>query len=198
MTAFVDSESELHEAARQATGLDDFGDDLYLEGLRALLHSLDTDARLTQIGESAIRGMIVGALEARLHSERGFAEHPSCASAPIERPLVIIGLARTGTSALHHLLSQDASLQGLDLWLAQTPKPRPAREQRGVDADFQACDARMRAIYERSPEMLAIHRPPLPFFLPCKSVLVMANRRAGRFGGPRARCLAPAQGRTRA
>lgn len=161
MPSFVESEGSFHEAAREAAGFGvqaDFGDEGYLEGLRALLHSLDNDATLSPIGQFAIRGMIVDALKARLYSERGWAENPEAANASIERPLVIIGLARTGTSALHHLLAQDPALQGLELWLAQTPKPRPPTSQWNEDADFLACAARMRAMYERSPEMLAIHR----------------------------------------
>ena len=41
MTGFLESEEALHAAARDACGLEDFGDDAYLEGLRALLESLE-------------------------------------------------------------------------------------------------------------------------------------------------------------
>lgn len=156
--AFRESEARLHEAARSATGLDDFGDSGYLEGLRALLGSLDDDSQLSPVGVPAIEGMILGALQGRLRSEQGWAAHPEHQDVAIERPLVITGLARTGTSALHHLLAQDPALQGLELWLAHTPKPRPPRSAWAEDADFRECDERMRAIHERSPDMQAIHQ----------------------------------------
>ena len=41
---FRAAETEFHEEARRACGLDDFGDDDYLEGLRALLAALDDEA----------------------------------------------------------------------------------------------------------------------------------------------------------
>lgn len=157
LSSFRESEQTLHDAARAAVGYDDFGDDRYLEALRVLLGSLDDDGNFTAMGEVAVKGIIVDALKSRLHLERGLAQHPACADAPIERPLVIIGLARTGTSALHHLLAQDPDLQGLQLWLAHTPKPRPPRSQWVEDPDFRVADESTRAIYERSPEMKAIH-----------------------------------------
>ena len=155
--SFVAEEEALHEAARTATGLDDFGDDTYLAGLRALLGSLDEDARLTPLGELAVRGMIVEALAGRLHSEAGFARMDEPDAAAVRAPLVILGLPRTGTTALHRLLARDPRLQSLELWLATTPKPRPRREAWPDDPEFRACDDRMRGLYERSPEMKAIH-----------------------------------------
>lgn len=157
MRSFRESEQALHDAARAQVGHDDFGDDAYLEGLRALLGSLDDDARLTPVGDLAIRGTLIDALKGRLHSERGWAASPACATVAIERPLVIIGLARTGTSALHHLLALDPALQGLPLWLAHTPRPRSPRAEWERDSDFCACDERMSALYQRSPQMRAIH-----------------------------------------
>ena len=155
--SFAADEEAFHEAARRATGLEDFGDAEYLEGLRVLLDSLDGEARLNPQGQLATRGMIVEALAARLRSEDGWAAHPEHADFPIGAPLVIIGLPRTGTTALHQLLSQDSGFQGLELWLATAPKPRPPRATWPDDDDFQACDVRMRRIYERSPAMRAIH-----------------------------------------
>ena len=157
MTGFLASEEALHAEARDACGLEDFGDPEYLEGLRALLESLDLDAALNPMGELAIRGSIVEALAGRLLSERGWASYPECAKASVEQPLVIIGLPRTGTSALHQFLSQDPALQGLAFWLSVTPKPRPPRASWREDPEFVACDERLRLMFERSPDMKAIH-----------------------------------------
>jgi len=154
---FADSEQAFHDAASRATGFDDFGDPGYLEGLRALTQALDSEARLSAAGEVAVRGMIENCLVGRLSSQHGFASFPEHAQLGIEKPLVVIGLPRTGTTALHHLLSQDPQLQGLPLWISETPKPRPPREEWAEDADFRDCSARMREMHRRSPDMRAIH-----------------------------------------
>ncbi len=147
----------VHEQASAATGLIDFGDEAYLEGLRALLASLDADARLTAAGTETARAMIVAALAGRLRSEAEWKAHPDHAQQPVEAPLVIIGLPRTGTTALHHLISCGPQFQALEPWLAGAPRPRPPREAWPRDPDFRACDARLRAQYALSPEMRTIH-----------------------------------------
>ncbi len=157
MTSFRSSEDAFHDVARAATGLRDFGDPRYLEGLRTLLGSLDDESALSEVGDLVVRGMIVEALKGRLRSEQQFARLSQAESTTIKAPIFIVGLPRTGTTALHHLLCQNPALQGLELWLSGSPKPRPPREAWMQDADFRASDAQTRALYERSPEMKAIH-----------------------------------------
>ncbi|MDG2308647.1 MAG: sulfotransferase [Candidatus Binatia bacterium] len=157
MTSYRDSEGAFHEAARASTGSEDFGDEGYLDGLRMLLGSLDDEARLTDVGDLVMRGMIVEALKGRLRSESGFARFSGAEETPIDRPIFIVGLPRTGTTALHHLMAQNPVLQGLEIWLAGAPKPRPPRRAWAEDPDFVASDKQIRSLYERSPEMKAIH-----------------------------------------
>lgn len=157
MFEFGPSIAAFHEEARTARRLEDFGEDDYGVALEVLCRSLDEDARLTEVGRFALRGMIVDALEARLLVEEGWKRHPECAEYRIERPIVIVGLPRTGTTALHHLLSQDPGLQALEHWLQRAPKPRPGRSEWEGDPDYRAAVERVRTIFERSPEMRAIH-----------------------------------------
>jgi len=157
MAGFSDSIDTFHRRARDARRLEDFGVDDYREALGVLCRSLDEDASLTPVGAFAVEAMIVDALEARLLVEEGHRRHPEAADARIERPLFIVGLPRTGTTALHHLISQDPGFQGLEHWLARSPKPRPPRAAWDEDGDYLAAVERVRLIYERSPDMRAIH-----------------------------------------
>jgi hypothetical protein len=157
MFSFVAEEAQLHEAARKIAGLDDFGGDDYLEGLRALSGALDEEARLNDIGVMANQGTIVETLVGRLYSERGFKAFPESADYAVKAPLVIIGQPRTASTALHHLIARDPGLQSLELWLASRPQVRPPREAWPQMPEFVACDRQTRAMYERSPDMLSIH-----------------------------------------
>ena len=162
--SFSESIDHFHAQASEARGLDDFGDDDYREALDVLCGSLDEDARLTPVGEIALQAMITDALQARLLCEEGWRRYPEASDARIERPLVIVGLPRTGTTALHHLMAQDPGLQAFEHWLMRAPKPRPDRADWDADPDYQAAVARVDMMFARSPDMRAIHE--IEAFLP--------------------------------
>ena len=125
MTTFANSEDALHEEAAQATGLRDFGDPTYREALRIVLRAYDHEARFHDAGRAAARANHVQLLAARLRSERGLTEHRARLATDIRRPVVVLGLVRTGSTTLHHLIGQDRGIQSLEYWLATHPQPRP-------------------------------------------------------------------------
>src|ERR1700732_64802 len=133
MTARTDvgTVDELHASATKACGLDDFGadDDNYREALGVLLDSYQQEAGLTVLGSKMNRFFLRGALVARLLSEFAWKQYPQHADVTIRRPIFVTGLVRTGTTALHRLLGADPAHQGLELWLAEYPQPRPPREE---------------------------------------------------------------------
>ena len=139
---FLSVES-LHASAIKATGMDDFGvdDDNYQEALAVLLESFRNDADLTELGSKMSRFFVRNALVARLVSEAAFKQYPQHVDVPIERPIFVTGLPRTGTTAIHRLLTADPSHQGLQLWLAEFPQPRPPREKWKDNPVFQQLDA---------------------------------------------------------
>jgi Sulfotransferase family len=156
-TRFVDLEDELHSAAVQATGLRDFGSEDYKEGLRVLLEAYDTDPQLTQLGWQFAYGSVLGTLIARLHTQSGWAKHPPGSAAPIRRPLVITGIPRTGTTALHKLLSMDPQFQGLEHWLTETPMVRPTREAWESLPAYRSSVANLEAYFTLMPDMRKAH-----------------------------------------
>ena len=124
----IGTAEDLHASATKITGLADFGADDYRDGLAVLLDSYARDAGLTPLGAKVSRAFLRGALVARLLSEAAWARHPEHAEVGIERPIFVTGLPRTGTTALHRLLTADPAHQGLELWLTEVPQPRPPRE----------------------------------------------------------------------
>jgi hypothetical protein len=121
------SPDELLDWASSVTGLTDFGPDDFSDGLAVITDSLEKEAGLTERGQRTARAMLRGALVARLMSQAGFAALPG--QVPIERPIIVTGLPRTGTTFMHRLLVADPRHQGLELWLAEAPQPRPPRSE---------------------------------------------------------------------
>lgn len=155
--SFVDAEEELLAAARKATGLSDFGEGIWREGLRVLLRCYDEEARLTPFGRTLVTGEVTGVLSARLLTEAGWHQRPDCLAHEIRRPVFILGLPRTGTTALHFLLGQDPDSQVLEFWLAVAPGPRPPRERWAGDPRFKASVKALRTMYWLDPDLKAIH-----------------------------------------
>jgi hypothetical protein len=154
---FEDLEDQLQRAAVEMTRLEDFGDPAYLSGLRVLLRAFDTDPQLTEIGRQFAYGTVLGTLTARLHAQHGWSQHRETLRNRLERPLVITGIPRTGTTALHKLLSMDPQFQGLERWLTETPMIRPARESWDALPAYRATVANLEAFFAAMPEMRKAH-----------------------------------------
>lgn len=116
----------LMEAARSATGLDDFGDDGFREGLERLVDALNTEARLNTVGEHAIRDRILLHLRQRLMVEDWYRRNPEIDEEEIRAPLFGVSLPRTGSSALSYLLSSDPGVRYLRVWESSQPCPPPS------------------------------------------------------------------------
>jgi hypothetical protein len=153
----VGTVEDLHASASRRTGLSDFGPDDYTDGLAVLLESLAADAEFTPYGAKAQRAHLRGVLTARLCSEAAWQAHPDYAGVPVERPVFITGLPRTGTTALHRLLTADPASQGLEVWLAQVPQPRPPRHTWPDNPVFQTIQAGFSRHHEEHPEFMGVH-----------------------------------------
>jgi hypothetical protein len=149
-------EDALHEqASAQAGGRSDFGDDRYLQGLRTFLHALTEDYGLEgDVLRAAAEQPVTKSLVGRLYAFDGFGRRPEYARAAIDRPLFIIGLGRTGTTALHQLLALDEQFQGLQSWLVQTPMVRPPRDQWASIPEHEQAVAAAEAVRD---ELSAMH-----------------------------------------
>jgi hypothetical protein len=124
--------NDIQDAAVAQTGLDDFGNDFFREGLEVLLASLRDEARLNARGEAFIHQRIVGYLSQRLQVEDWYRRHPEIDDEAIEAPLIGLGLPRTGSTALSMLLAQDPDVRYLRRWESSQPCPPPSTV-RGID-----------------------------------------------------------------
>ncbi|QIK49382.1 sulfotransferase [Gordonia hongkongensis] len=148
---------DLHSSATRATGLDDFGDTDYLEPLGILLESYRSEAGLTEMGSKMFRFFLKGALVARLLSEASWTANPGYADVEVTRPIFVTGLPRTGTTALHRLLAADPAHQGVEMWLAEFPQPRPPRDTWSDNPVYQQIQAGFEQHHVENPEFMGLH-----------------------------------------
>jgi hypothetical protein len=155
----VGTVDDLHASAAKLTGLDDFGsdDDNYREALGVLLESYKREAGLTVLGSKMNRFFLRGALVARLLSESAWKQYPAYADVPVQRPIFVIGLTRTGTTVLHRLLGADPAHQGLQMWLAEFPQPRPPRDTWESNPWYRQLDAQFTQHHEENPDYTGLH-----------------------------------------
>lgn len=138
------------------TGLDDFGDPAFREGFDLLLsdvRKLDLDPAHAQA--SALR--IGQSLDTRALAVKGLKERPEVLEQPLRAPIIIAGLVRSGTTALHLLLSLDPRFQGPEHWLTVYPMPRPAVDTWQSVPEYRAEKAALDRFLAASPEAADDH-----------------------------------------
>ena len=148
---------QLHEVVTKEVGSDDFGPRDYLPGLKVLLQSMDYDPRFSTMGRRFAWGLVIDVLRGRAQAVQSMKENPGFDAHSIGSPVVITGVPRTGTTALHRLMAVDARFQGLQTWLLDSPMPRPPRETWESYPQFQKTVAALEAQYAAAPEQRAAH-----------------------------------------
>jgi hypothetical protein len=134
-------ESALIDRAMDQCGLSDFGDnDEFRPGLRVLLAALD-EAALPPDFRDGLEASWIGNLQTRLRLVQLRREQPEIAAESIEGPLAVIGLPRTGTTALVDLLAQDPGARAPLQWETINLVPPPSREHWGDDPRIQQTQA---------------------------------------------------------
>ena len=145
---------ELIELAQRRTGLNDFGDWPFAVPLRSLLQACEKEAELGSFGRFAMRWDVQRFLTNLLllrSAEKAAAKAP----APIERPIFVTGLPRSGTSFLHNLLAEDAANAAPRCWQAIYPAT-------STDADDEAgairrVERQLRGFRVLAPELRSVH-----------------------------------------
>jgi hypothetical protein len=144
-------EDSVCEAAVKAAGLSDFGDLYFREGLQVLLRSCQQDADLHPIGRMVARDMVTNFLIQRLKLVEARQQEPNVFRQPLTAPLIITGMARSGTTFLHNLLASDPANRAIPQWQLMRPFPES-------DADPSEPDARI----AKMESALKFRQPMLP------------------------------------
>lgn len=145
------------EAAIVESGLDEFGEATWQEGLERLVDSLRSEGRLHELGVAIAAGELSGLLANRARVLAWRAEHPEVAGADVLPPIVIVGQARTGTTILFDLLAQDPAARAPLTWEVDHPVPPPETATYLTDPRIAETDERLAGVDLLMPDFRRMH-----------------------------------------
>lgn len=154
-----DLDAMLAEAVDQA-GADDLADDDgFADRLAAHVAAIESDTGLRQLSRSTLRARVVRKLRNRLSLADLLNRYPEIEAVAIERPLIVVGMPRSGTTHLVNLIAQDPRRRALPYW--ESEDPIPALEQGpdvfGVDPRYARAKAEHEALMASTPYVAAMH-----------------------------------------
>ena len=122
------SVESLVEQAQSRAGPGEFESRSFEEGLAVLSESINHCDQITLSGRERLEGLIVDHLVRRLTIDGYLAGHPDAAAAPIDKPVFVMGMPRTGTTAVINLLACDPARRTVLRWTLEEPVPPPTAD----------------------------------------------------------------------
>ena len=167
----LDAESLIESACKEAR-LSDLGDESFMPAFKILTESLQSEARLSPFGRYFAKRQFVEVLMHRLRMTDYRKGHPEVSQQVIRRPLLVLGLPRTGTTLLYELLAQDPVHRAPLSWELDDPCPASERPLAADHPREVRCEKRMSALRSMAPGFQAIH--PIGALLPQECLVATA------------------------
>jgi Sulfotransferase family len=156
--AAITTPDDVLKLAAQRTGLADIESDSWRAGLQIIVDEVNNSPAFTPFGRERILTDVTDALGRRLQVHAYIQAHPEVLDTPVERPLIILGMPRTGTTVISYLLDQDPARRSLLHWQCVDPIPPAPTEALRTDARCLALLEEQRKILE----MVTRAKVPLP------------------------------------
>jgi hypothetical protein len=137
--------------SREITGINVVDDEI-VEPLTILHRALNEEAQIDDEGARAYEAKFLRLLANRLRMKRDFLRHPEIATQPINGPLVIMGVARSGTTKLQKVLAASGDFNFLTFWHNFNWASVSGKPGEAVDARIAEADEFCRWFDLRSPE----------------------------------------------
>jgi hypothetical protein len=144
-------------AAERTSGLADWGRDFFLRPFQTLIDSLNTEAKLNDLGLRRTERRLSDTLLSRLRLVDDRKRFPQIAAERIAAPIFVSGLPRSGTTFLHNLLSQDPVNRSPATWEIMYPSPPPQEQSFSSDPRIDAAAAAMEFEGFTAADLRAIH-----------------------------------------
>ncbi len=155
----LDIDRMLAEAIEQA-GVGDLDDgDGFGDRLSAHVGAIEADEGLTELTRSTLRQRVVRLLRNRLSLTDLIKRYPEIESIPIEKPFIVVGMPRSGTTHLVNLIAADPRRRALPYWESQEPIPALGQgpDIFGVDPRYARAKAEHDALMFSTPVVAAMH-----------------------------------------
>lgn len=155
-----DIDQMLAEAIDQARVGDDLDDtDGFGDRLTAHVAAIEADQGLTQLTRSTLRQRVVRLLRNRLSLVDLIKRYPEIESISIEKPFIVVGMPRSGTTHLVNLIAADPGRRALPYWESQDPIPALGQgpDTSGVDPRYARAKAEHDALMASAPVVAAMH-----------------------------------------
>ena len=154
-----DTDRMLAEAVEQA-GVSDLDDvDGFGDRLSAHVAAIEADQGLTQLTRASLRQRMVRLLRNRLSLTELIKRYPEIEAIPIEKPFIVVGMPRSGTTHLVNLIAADPRRRALPYW--ESRDPIPARGEGpdicGVDPRYGRAKSEYDALMVSAPVVAAMH-----------------------------------------
>ncbi len=163
----------LLNAARQRTGLSDFGDTWFFEPMDRFIEAAHAEARLTPDGFAAQTEVIVKGLASRLRMMEDIKRHPEILDEQVEVAGLILGLPRTGSTIFHRLLASTPGMTAIRWYEAQNYAPFLGEGRTGSDERRAYAQAMIDGWLQLSPELASIH--PLEPGSPDEEIIILGQ-----------------------
>lgn len=171
--------ADIVNEARTRTGLQDLGNGVIDEPLQRYIDSADGEAHLNTLGRLAVRNMLVNALSSRLQVLDWAASHPQIKEERIEKPWVVAGLPRTGTSLICSLLGLDPGSRPLLQWECANPIPPADLATAVEDPRIAKFGNGIKQMLKLNPGLGAMHPFGAMLAEECTAVFMFALRTIG-------------------
>lgn len=145
--------------AEHKTGMSDWGPSDFLERLDLLLEEWNADSGLNGIGRLSLRNKLLQHATNRLLIQDQWTRHPEILDIEIEKPIIVAGLPRSGTTHLLNLMAADSRLRALPLWESYEPVPLPGESllDDGTDPRYLRCAQSWEMMKSMTPNIAAMH-----------------------------------------
>jgi hypothetical protein len=117
--------ADILRSAERESGAYGLADPHLVERLAGFVDWINGRGPYTADQARAIRDQLLRIVATRLKIALDRRRHPEIADEPIERPIFIIGFARSGTTLLHSLLAEDPDALAPQSWHMYSPSPPP-------------------------------------------------------------------------